>query len=444
MRAQVLTRREFLRLTGVAAGAAFSGALLGACAPRATPTPAKPEQVTFVAWPWGQFYDEILPKFERDYGVKVNWVSLPNVEELIAKVASMDAAGEPMDVTIVWLTTMGSWIRDGVILPIDDMPGIEDYKKAVTPFTLAAMTYEGKTWGLPYFSSIYTCAYYRDKFEQAGLKEPPKTWDEWVEQAKKAQKDAGIKYPILWMAAAGVNHVSWVWYTMTLNNGGVVFEKDLTPAMGPGSIARKTLDWWSKTFTEWQISDPRSIELRYIPSAKAFAQGEHVFHGPTEFYFIEQMNRKGESPIAGRVGNFNMPGDGTTLGFTQLYGIPATTKNKEWAWKLLQHVGGKDKDGNYFTAKTFALGAMTGSGYTAVMEDPEVKAKWAEWVDVDLLLKQWAKARYISEAVPAIMEPWFLKWQDDATIHIHACFQGKETVDEACDAMIAKAKELKG
>jgi ABC-type glycerol-3-phosphate transport system substrate-binding protein len=442
-----ISRRDFIKWAGITGGVAASASWLAACGPEETPTPeveVLPDQVTFVAFPWGQFYDEILPKFESDYGVDVNWVSVPNVEELIAKVASMYTADEPADVCLVWLTAMGQWIRDGVILPLDDLPGIAEYKNAMEPFTLSAATYEGQTWGLPYFSSIYCNAYYMDKFEEAGLQDPPTSWDELVDQAQKAKMDAGIKYPIIWMAGAGVNHVSWVWYALVMNNGGVIFEQDLTPALGPGSVARDTLDWWGKTFTEWEVSDPSSIELRYIPSANAFAQGEHIFHGPTEYYFIEQMNREGESPIAGKVKNFNMPGDGTTLGVAQLYGIPATTQNKEWAWKLLQHVGGKAKDGEYFTRKLFAENAMTGPGYPEVMEDPDVQAAWSQWVDMDLLLEQWDKAKYIGEAVPAIMETWFLQWQDDATIHIHACLQGTETADEACDAMIAKANELKG
>lgn len=40
-----------------------------------------------------------------------------------------------------------------------------------------------------------------------------------------------------------------------------------------------------------------------------------------------------------------MPGDGKTLGYTVLYLMSTAAKDKQWAWKLLQYLGGKTKDG---------------------------------------------------------------------------------------------------
>lgn len=60
---------------------------------------------------------------------------------------------------------------------------------------------------------------------------------------------------------------------LTYNRGGVIFDKDLKPQLGPGSVARETLAWWQSTFKE-ELADPKSLELRFIPAAKAFNTGD--------------------------------------------------------------------------------------------------------------------------------------------------------------------------
>ena len=46
------------------------------------------------------------------------------------------------------------------------------------------------------------------------------------------------------------------------------------------------------------------------------------------------------------------PGDGKTIGVTHVYFLSTANRDKEWAWKLLQYLGGKTKDGNYTQAIT--------------------------------------------------------------------------------------------
>ena len=58
------------------------------------------------------------------------------------------------------------------------------------------------------------------------------------------------------------------------------------------------------------------------------------------------------------------PGDGKTIGVTHVYFLSTANRDKEWAWKLLQYLGGKTKDGNYTQAIGLAKDAMLGSGYT--------------------------------------------------------------------------------
>src|SRR4051794_1996411 len=55
--------------------------------------------------------------------------------------------------------------------------------------------YDGKLVGLPYFSTVWVWNYYTDLLEKAKL-EPFKTYDELLEQLRKAKKDGVCDYPI--------------------------------------------------------------------------------------------------------------------------------------------------------------------------------------------------------------------------------------------------------
>ena len=77
----------------------------------------------------------------------------------------------------------------------------------------------------------------------------------------------------------------------------------------------------------------------------------------------------------------------------------SATTNKEWAWKLLQYLGGRTKDGKYTQANRLAKDAMLGSGYQSVMNSDLLKQGWAQWGDVPTILDIWDKASYIGDVV---------------------------------------------
>ena len=114
-------------------------------------------------------------------------------------------------------------------------------------------------------------------------------------------------------------------------------------------MARETLRWWQSTFKE-ELADPASLNLRFIPAVKAFNAGQHVYLGTLHHYYISLINDAAQSPIAGKGRVLGHPGDGKTIGYTMLYILTAAPKNREWAWKLLQYLGGRTKDGQYTQA----------------------------------------------------------------------------------------------
>ena len=414
-----------------------------AAGPWATRPAGNPPPLTFVVWQYGKIYEQIGKQFEQDWSVKLNQIIEPNVEPQVAKLTAMYAAGDPVDVSQAPVQYLSSYIDQGIAAPIDGLPGVEQYVKDFTPFTRAIAQRDGKTWGLPYFSTVWAFIYNDELLTKAGFKGKPfSSYPELIEQAKKAKRDGVCKYPILWVAGAGFEQLPGTWFSMTQNRGGAIFDKQLAPQLGAGSVARETLKWWQNTFKE-ELADPNSLNLRFIPAVKAFNAGQHVYLGTLHHYYISLVNDPAQSPIAGKGRVVGHPGDGKTIGYTMLYMMVSTTKNKEWAWKLLQALGGRTKDGQYTQANRLATDAMLGSGYQSVMDSDLLKKGWAKWADVPTVLGLWSKAANFADVVPAVYQPWYPRWSDAMNVELTACLSGKITPDQACDNMVAAVAKAK-
>jgi hypothetical protein len=279
--------------------------------------------------------------------------------------------------------------------------------------------------------------------EKLKIDKPFASYDEFIEHCVKAKKDGVSRYPILWIAGVGLEQLPGTWYQMTFNRGGIFFDKQGNHMLGDGSVARETLKWWANTFEKGlDIADPESLKVQFTSGAKAFGAGKNLYRGPNHHYGLNICNDPAQSPIAGKVKALGSPGDGKTIGVTHVYFLSSANRDKEWAWKLLQYLGGKTKDGQYSQAINLARDAMLGSGYNSVMKSAAVTEGWKPWGDPVQILQIWDKATYVAEVVPSIYKPWHFPWSDRINIEVSKALTGQITADACCDNLIAAIKEV--
>jgi len=293
---------------------------------------------------------------------------------------------------------------------------------------------------LPYFSTVWVWNYYTDLLDKAKF-EPFTSYDELLEQLRKAKKDQIVDYPIQWIAGVGLEQLPGTWYQLTWNRGGSFFDQQGNHQLGPGSIARETLKWWIATFTEG-LADPESLKVQFTSGAKAFTAGKNLYRGPNHHYGLNIMNDPSQSPIAGKVKVWGSPGDGKTIGDTHVYFLCTANRDRDWAWKLLQYLGGKTKDGAYTQADTLARDAMLGSGYASVMKSAAVAEGWKPWGEPQKILQIWDKATYVGEVCNSVYQPWHFPWTDRVNIEVQKALTGQITADQCCDTLIAAIKEV--
>ncbi|MBN9487500.1 MAG: extracellular solute-binding protein [Alphaproteobacteria bacterium] len=446
---KLIYRRELSRrhVIGAAASLGIVGTAGGALGQQTGPWSEAPkgkvDRLNFVVWTYGDIYTRIAKQFEADWGVPVD-STISSFNDHPTKLTTMYAAGEKIDVSQSSPFSFPNFVNQGLVEPLDGLPGVADYVKDFSAFTKQVATIDGKTLGLPYFAAVWVWNYYVDMLEKLKIDKPFTTYDEFIEHCVKAKRDGVSRYPVLWVAGVGLEQLPGTWYQMTWNRGGTFFDKQGNHMLGPGSIARETLKWWANTFEKGlDIADPESLKVQFTTSAKAFGAGKNLYRGPNHHYGLNVVNDPTQSPIAGKVKVLESPGDGRTIADAHVYFVTTANRNKEWAWKLLQYLGGRTKDGNYTQAIGLAKDAMLGSGYNSVMNSDAVKTGWAPWGDVPTILKIWDKATYIGEVCSSVYQPWHFPWTDQLNIEVQNCLTGQITADQCCDNLIKGIAEAK-
>src|SRR5262249_24593847 len=128
------------------------------------------------------------------------------------------------------------------------------------------------------------------------------------------------------------------------------------------------------------------------------------------------------------------------MGWTRLYAMSAKTKQRDAAWRLLYYVGGKDKDGKYFTAKDWYLKFGVGYALKSMDGDPDiVKAQKDAGYDLEVRGQQYGNAR----ARDNIAAPWYADWDRFTQQQIQNALLQQVKPRDALLASAKKAQELK-
>jgi multiple sugar transport system substrate-binding protein len=115
------------------------------------------------------------------------------------------------------LNAFASYAKDGLLYTADEVLSPKTRDDFLAPFARGG-EYQGKLYGFPILSSARAFFYNKDLFAKAGLAGPPKTWDDFVEAARKIKALGGgvIGYALpLGPEEAQAEWSIWMW-----NNGG--------------------------------------------------------------------------------------------------------------------------------------------------------------------------------------------------------------------------------
>jgi multiple sugar transport system substrate-binding protein len=237
---------------------------------------------------------------------------------------------------------------------------------------VASNTYEGKVYGVPWFTDAGLLYYRKDLLEKAGFSGPPATWDELKEQAQKVMQDEGTKVGFVFQGAeyegGTVNGLEYIW----THGGDVLDPNDASKVIidSPESVAGLETEYS-------MVADgvtPQAVGTYTEPESEApFLGGDAVFlrdwpyvysMAGTEGFIKPDLIDLAPLP-AGEGGESHS----SIGGWNFFINAFAEQEAQDAAWEFVQYMTAPEQQ------KAYSLGGSYLPVLTALYDDAEIKEK---------------------------------------------------------------------
>lgn len=320
-------------------------------------------------------YMAAIKKFEQQYpDIKLN-IQTVSFEILHDKLVAAINAGNPPDVS--W--GLAEWI--GEFNKLDGLADLTanfeawDEKDSIYPNVMEGVTVDGKVIAVPHYLGIRALLYNEDLLKQAGMSEPPKTWEELISSGDKIKQatgkyafgiaGAGVRSPqelIAYLAqndlqlavptSGGKYKNTWKDNPEELQRATEVFQfyKDLKDK---GVISPDAKAWG------WEEEDTNFAQGQYAMVVNGNWMGTRVEENPQTMKSV-----KVTAPPAGKKA-------ATFMEIAPMF-VFKKSKNPEAAWEFAKFIMGKDYQTGYneyrSPRKDVARDDMWGKDFTDLAE----------------------------------------------------------------------------
>jgi len=268
-----MRRRDFLKVSGGVAGAA----MLGGCAGFGGGEEAGGGGAGELVFAFGE--NELLPtlfkQFEKDKGIKVSYQIQPaDTGQYFDKLRTEFQAGTgAIDVIAGDVIWPAQFAASGYITDLSDkFTNPEDYLDG----PIQANTYQGKLYGVPFFTDAGMLYYRKDLLEKSGIKEAPTTYSDLYEMAEQVQNENNLRFGYVFQGAnyegGTVNGSEYIW-----NHGGDILNpEDPTEVVIDSPEATAGLEAYRES-VESGVAPAAVAAYKEPESQAAFLNGDAVF-----------------------------------------------------------------------------------------------------------------------------------------------------------------------
>ncbi len=190
------------------------------------PDPSSPVTIRFASWVGNERgMKRIYKAFQKEHpNITVEFEDIP-AEEASRKLTAQIAGGNPPDTAYMDAGTTADFASRGALVNLDNYIERSEYDQDdyVEAFKASAM-YEGSMYALPFDGESTGLFYRTDRFEAAGIAEPPKTWEEFEAAAGKLTDPAKKQYGYALFAPSPES--AYYWYPWLWQAGGDLLSED--------------------------------------------------------------------------------------------------------------------------------------------------------------------------------------------------------------------------
>lgn len=370
-----VSRRGFLKMGGLAGAAVLGGGLVAGCGGGGAEGSGGAVEITL-----GFIPDEagglqtLLDRFNKQNKgeIQVKWRQMPasSAEYFEQMQAELQSGKSTMDVIAGDVVWPAQFAANGYILDLSDrftqnMQG--DYLEG----PVQAVRYEGKTYGVPWFTDAGMFYYRTDLLERAGFSEPPKTWEEMKDMSERVRAESGTTFGYVFQGAQDeggvVDALEHIW-----NAGGDVLDGNRVIIDSPESAEGLKL---RRSLITDGVAPQASGDYTTQESQASFTNGDVVFmrNWPFVYGLLSDPETSRVKPGQVDIGALPVASEGDTS-FSGLGGwnfmVNAGAEDKiEEIWAFIEFMSAPEQQ------QTFAVESARLPTLKSLYEDEEVLNK---------------------------------------------------------------------
>ncbi|WP_188455895.1 ABC transporter substrate-binding protein [Virgibacillus oceani] len=365
----------------------------------------------------------IIEAFEKEHpNINVEFREMPADtgqyhDQLVTAFSSQSSEIDVFNGDVIW---PAEFAQANYALELDrfiERDGID--MAAYFPGTVASATFDGKQWALPQFTDAGVF-YYRTDI----VKEPPKTWDELIEQASKLKGEAGTEFGYIFQSAQYEGLICNAIEFIASYGGQVVDEDNNVVVHSPETVKaiKKLQEIVNSDFVPDNI-----LNFQETETENAWIEGKSVFARNWPYMQASSADEE-RSKVVDNVAMTTLPsgdaGSASTLGGWMTM-INRYTEHPEEAWEFAKFLSGPEAQ------KIAATEGGRAPTLRDLYNDADVKESSALFANPDFV-------EVLENAVSRPVSPIYPEISDIMQIELSKALTGDQSAEDAAKNMQTK------
>lgn len=187
-----------------------------------------------------EIFNELLAKFNSENPkIKVEALYVGQPDEQLPKIIAAVAGNQPPDVLWYVPQLTGKLVELQALKPLQEWWNNSPIKAEIDPAMLATMELDNNIWSVPFATNNAAMFYRPSLFEKAGIKDIPKTWDEFKEVAKKltidTNNDGKIDQNGVLLSSGKGEFTVFVWLPFIFSANGEIIQNNQPNLVSEGT-----------------------------------------------------------------------------------------------------------------------------------------------------------------------------------------------------------------